>query len=88
MRYGVRLHARRTAMSEEPTPLDEWSTLQRPRALIAIDLAIEFLEEGKVDAALAILQVLSTRFAVDQSVEEFFHLHGQFEGGECHVLHQ
>ena len=65
------------------TPLEEWTTLQRPRAIVAIDLSIEFLKEGKVDAALAILEVLGTRFAVDQATEEFFYLRS--EEGENHV---
>ena len=59
--------------SDEPMPLCLWPTLIRPRAIGALNIAIEFLEEGRVDPAFN-GRALVERFCVDQSVEELFQI--------------
>jgi hypothetical protein len=63
-------------------PLEDWTALQRSRAISTVDLAVEFIEKDRIDEALELLRALAYRLDVDQSVEEYFFQCEKLEGGK------
>lgn len=71
--------------SEDFIPLDKWSLLERDRIQRAVDMALQMLADGYIKQATVILEALSNRLKVDDSVLEYF---DRRDGGQVHELRQ
>lgn len=75
-----------SASDPDFVPLHQWPPLQRPRALQSLAMAIQFLEDGRIEPALTVIRALHNRLDVDESVEQFWAAHEEKE--VCFALHQ